>query len=195
MKKDSFCKSVLHIILLCVLLMCYSCTFCSRIKTQIKIRHEFGKEVDFSWPGYQVLSDTILPSFEITKPITIVTHINVALCSSCFSGYLKAAERYVNMFESDSLQLVCIAYPRQIDDLQSALSSAGVSPQKVMVVYDIENLYLSSNSIDYLESGDNAFLLDNNHKILLLGDPIRFKSINEVYTSTILSMIRKEEWL
>lgn len=189
----SYYRLATCMLMACVLVSFCGCKYFDNIRTKIRIKYEFGKTIDFSWPGYEVLSDTLLNGFEISKPLTIVTHINQQLCSSCFGGYLKAAEQYVNFFKSDSIQMVCIAYPRSVDEIQDALSFAGVSPEKVRVVYDIEDLYLSSNSIDYLESGDNAFLLDRNHRILLIGDPVRFHSINEVYTSTIISMLRNNE--
>ncbi len=174
----------------CILLFTTSgCSYCKKIRLRMMIRHEYGRVLDFSWSGSQIMSDTILTGFEIKKPITIVSHIDAKLCPECFANYLRGAEKYVSLFNSDSIQYVCIAYPRPIDELQYALSLSETDPSKVMVVYDSNNLYLKNNSLTKLSSGYNAFLIDKDHKIILLGDPIRIQSMYDLCKSHIQSML------
>lgn len=185
-------RLLLPIVLIYVVLL-VSCNRMEELKMRRIIKNEYGKVLDLSWSGYQVLADTVLNNFEIRKPITIVTHIYEDLCWECFSNYLKVAERYVNLFHSDSIQFVCIAYPRPVKELQSALDLAHTDPTKVMVVYDSDDVYLSSNNITKLKSGMNAFLIDRNHRIVLMGDPVRYDPMHDLYKKTIESLLENIE--
>lgn len=184
------CKKILKHISLCffALLIC-SCNYIEKKKLQLTIKHEYGRTLDFSWSGNRVLADTVISGFEIQKPITIVSYIDSKLCPECFSKYLKGAEKYVNRFHSDKVQYVCITYPRNIEDIQFAVTLSEVNPDKVMVVYDTDNEYLTINKIDKLAMGYNVFLVDSNHKIVLIGDPIRSESMYDYCKETIVSML------
>lgn len=153
------------------------------------IKHEYGKVLDFSWPGSQIMPDTILQGFELNKPIIIVSYIDDKLCPECFANYLRAAEKYVNQFNSDNVQFVCIAYPRPIDRLQYAITLAEIDSSKIMVVYDLENHYQTYNSITKIPNGYNVFLIDHTHKIVLLGDPIRSQSMYDLCKTQIRTML------
>ncbi len=180
----------LEFVVICALLIASSsCSHYKNHQVRMMVKHEYGKVLDFSWAGYQILEDTLLPCFEINKPITIVSHIDDKLCPECFANYLRAAEKYVNQFHTDSIQYVCIAYPRPVDRLQYALSLAEIDSSKVMVVYDLENKYLTRNSIAKLSSGYNAFLIDEKQKIILLGDPIRSQSMYDLCKKQIEELL------
>lgn len=183
--KKSSCCYLLQVSIVFLSVILNSCNYFKDIKTSWIIRHEYGKEINFSWPGYEVLTDTVYDYYEIKAPLTIVTYINEELCEECLSSYLKTAEKFINLFHSDSIEFVCIAYPRAIEKLKYALSLAGTDSLKVRMIYDSDNLYLSSNSITQLSSGYNAFLIDENHKVILMGDPIRSESVYELYKTTI----------
>lgn len=153
------------------------------------VNHQIGKTLDFSWPGFQIFPDSISSDYEIKKPVSIVAYIDDGLCGDCFAGYLRAAEMIVNKFHSDCIQYVCITYPRSIDELQQSLSKANVDSTKVLVLYDSNNKYLSNNSITKIPDGFNVFLIDDKRRIKLIGDPIRKKSVFDLYKPKIESML------
>lgn len=188
MKKNILYQAI-YTILLFSFLSVYGCTNYENHKNQMMVKRLYGKELDFSWPGFQVLSDTVLQSYEINKQITVVTHIYDGLCEDCFSRYLKIADKYVSKFHSDSVQFICIMAPRSVESIQYSLQLSGIGNSNVKVIYDKNNQYLTKNKIDKLDSGDNAFLIDENHKIILVGDPIRSKPLNELYKNTITNML------
>ena len=190
--KRIYHKLRIPFMLLGLLFLMGSCNYYESWKLRRAIKHEYGRVLDFSWPGFQVLQDTVLSDFEIKKPITVVSHIYKELCPECFANYLKVAEKFVNQFHTDSVQYVCISYPRPVRELQCALSLAKIDSTKVMIVYDSNNRYLSANSITKLGSGYNAFLIDEDHKVVLLGDPIRTESMLALCTKTIRSMLNSK---
>ena len=170
-------------------LLLNSCEFIKREKLLLTVKQEYGKVLDFSWSGSQILVDTVITHFEIQKPITIVSYIDKQLCPECFAKYLKGAEKYINLFHSDDVQFVCIVYPRPVEDLQYALTLSDTDPQKVMIIYDSNNQYLTVNSIVKLSDGFNVFLIDKDHKIALLGDPIRSEAMYDLCKKTVISML------
>lgn len=190
MNDQRYVHNYLLVLIMCFPLLTFNgCNYFKNFKIRLMIKHEYGKVLDFSWTGYQLMTDTILKDFQINKPITVVSHIDDKLCPECFAKYLRAAELYVNQFHSDSVQYVCIAYARSIEDFQYALSLAKIDTSKIKVIYDCENQYLTKNSITKLASGYNAFLIDSKHKIKLLGDPLRNQSMYNLCKMQIQSML------
>lgn len=165
------------------------CEFIKREKLLLMVKQEYGKVLDFSWTGSQILVDSVITHFEIKKPVTIVSYIEEQLCPECFAKYLKGAEKYINLFHSDDVQFVCVVYPRPVEDLQYALTLSETNPNKVMIVYDTNNQYLAANAIEKLSSGLNVFLIDKDQKIVLLGDPIRSESMYDLCKKTVISML------
>lgn len=187
-----FFRKTFQVTVICGLILLMSgCKFIRKEKLLFTVRHEYGRVLDFSWSGKQVLADTVITHFDIQKPITIVSYIDSKLCPECFSKYLKGAEKYVNQFHSDSVQYVCVAYPRPIEDLQYALTLSETDPNKVMIVYDCDDRYLTVNSIKKLSDGFNVFLIDKKHKVRLLGDPIRSESMYDLCKETVVSMLNE----
>ena len=190
--KQNIIHLIIQIILVSLILSISGCTYLERVNNRMMVKQLYGKALDFSWSGFHVMSDTVLPCYDINKPITIVTHINDGLCNDCFSRYLKTAEKFVGTFHCDSVQYICIMAPRPIESIQYSIQLSGISDSNVKVICDANNQYLTKNKIDKLESGDNAFLIDENHKIILMGDPIRSNPLNELYKKIIRDMIVKK---
>lgn len=189
----SFQKKIKLLSIMLCLLLISSCDYCGKIRVRYMTNHQIGRTLDLSWPGIQLFSDSISSNYELNKPISIVAYIDDKLCGACFSGYLRTAEKFVNKFHSDSVQYVCITYPRSIDELQQSISKAGVDSTKVLVIYDSYNMYLSNNSITKMPGGFNVFLIDDKRRIKLLGDPIRKKSVFDLYKPQIESMLDNNE--
>lgn len=182
----------LEFVVICALLIASSsCSHYKNHQVRMMVKHEYGKVLDFSWPGSKIMPDTILQGFELNKPITIVSYIDDKLCPECFANYLRAAEKYVKQFNSDNVQYVCIAYPRPVDKLQYAITLAEIDPSKIMVVYDTEDRYQTYNSIAKIPSGYNVFLIDKKHRIVLMGDPIRSQSMYDLCESQIRTMLNE----
>ena len=70
-----------------------------------------------------------------------------------------------------------------------------ISPQKVQVIHDVNDIFLKGQSIKEIKGMWNVFLLDRNHKITLMGDPLTQKKVKPLYNKQILEIINKEGWV
>lgn len=182
-------KVIKTVIIGFITILLVGCNSFEKYKAKCLVKHQYGRVLDLSWPGYLVLSDTILPNYQLLKPITIVSYVNERLCTNCFAKYLHVAEQFVNKYQSDEVQYVCITHSRPVEEIQESVKLAHPDSTKVMVVFDYNDIYLKKNRIEKIPSGLDVFLIDKQHRILLVGDPLSRKKINELYKSQIENLL------
>ena len=65
----------------------------------------------------------------------------------------------------------------------------------VKLIYDVNDDFLEGQSIRQIKGRWDVFLLDRNHKVLLMGDPLTDTNVIALYKKQIKSIIEKEGWL
>lgn len=176
------------------LFLLISCNNIDIIKLKRAVIHNYGRIIDFSWQKDQLLPDTILHDCTIMKrPLTIVSKVSNSLCPECLGNYLRAAEFYISSFHTDSILFVVIVSSDKIKEIQALMFD--ISPQKVQVIHDVNDIFLKGQSIKEIKGMWNVFLLDRNHKITLMGDPLTQKKVKPLYNKQILEIINKEGWV
>lgn len=164
-----------------------SCNKFEIIQLKLAVKCNIGKKIDFSWQMNQLLPDTVIYNCSITnKPIVIVSQVNRLLCPECLNNYLKAAEKYVSSFNSDNISFVAIVASKDIRRIQSNIE---VDPQKVQVIHDINEDFKKYQKIKQPNGMWNVFLLDEDRKVLLMGDPLTQSKVKPLYTSFIQERI------
>lgn len=187
------CRIYCHkIILLFCLFAITGCTKIDVIKLEYAVKHNYGREFDFSWEKNQILPDSILYDCDIIKrQLTIVSKVSKTLCPECLVNYLVAADYYISTFPSNNIGFVAIVTKdNKIDELQSLLPDSIL--HNVQVVQDVEDNYLKKQTIKSVEGLWNVFLLDHNHKIVLMGDPLTHESVKTLYDKTVTDILIKE---
>ncbi len=161
----------------------------SRLTVQRVIQKSYGKQIDFNLPMQYVLEDTTLDvkGKPELPPIKVVVYINEQLCVPCFGNYLSAATKFISNFSSDSVQYICVMYPRPVEDIQEVMDSIKLS--KTHIFYDKNNEYLKKNSLEAYTDMFQAFLLDKYNRVVLVGDPLRSTDLQKLYTEKIREMI------
>lgn len=183
-----------NILAVSVFLLIISCNNFNNIKIKSAVRHNIGKTIDFSWQKNQLLTDTIINNCLISdKPLTIVSKISKKLCPECLGNYLRGADFYVSSFNTDSIQFIGVVSSNDIKAIQAVISD--VNPKMVNVIYDVNDAFLEGQSIKQIKGRWNVFLLDRNHKVILMGDPLTDKNVNALYNKQIKSIIEKEGWV
>ncbi|HZK04102.1 MAG TPA: hypothetical protein VFC94_06845 [Bacteroidaceae bacterium] len=110
------------------------------------------------------------------------------LCSPCFiTNYLSATADYTHKYPIDSVQYICVMYPRPIEEIQEAMDSLEL-PQTV-VIYDKYDQYLKRNSLEKYTDMFRAFLLDKDNRVVFVGDPLRNTNLQKLYVEKIIEMI------
>jgi peroxiredoxin len=177
-----------------VFLMINSCINNSDLKIKNAVRHNIGKTIDFSWQKNQILTDTIINDCSISdKPLTIISKVSKTLCPECLGNYLQGADVFVSGFRTDSIQFIGVVSSNDIKAIQAAISN--VNPKMVKLIYDVNDDFLEGQSIRQIKGRWDVFLLDRNHKVLLMGDPLTDTNVNALYKKQIKSIIEKEGWL
>ena len=75
-----------------------------------------------------------------------MTYIDQYECVPCVNKFFRATNLYLSKFPSDSIQYVCVMYPRPIEEIKQAMDSLDL-PQ-TLVVYDKDDQYLKKNSLE-----------------------------------------------
>lgn len=180
-------RRYLYFLTYCFLLVFFGCG--SKFTVQKVLRKSYGKQINFNWPMQYVFEDTTIDV--IGKPelssIKVVVYINRELCAPCFSNYLSATLEFIGKFSSDSVQYVCVMYPRPIEQIQEAMDSLELS--QTHIFYDTNNEFLKKNSLEKYTDMFRAFLLDKDNQVVLVGDPLRSTDLQKLYTENIRELI------
>lgn len=161
----------------------------SKQTIQKVLRSNYGKQIDFSWQMQYVYEDTttdVMVRPELV-PIKVLVYVSRQLCTPCFGNYLSATTEFINKFSSDSVQYICVMYPRPIKEIQEAMDSLELP--HTLVIYDKEDLYLKKNSLEKYTDMFRTFLLDKNDRVVLVGDPLRNAEIQKLYNEKIRELI------
>lgn len=180
-------RRYLYLISFCCLLLFLGCE--SKFTVQKVLRKSYGKQINLKLPMQYVFEDTTLDAISQPEPppIKVVVYIGGQLCAPCFRNYLSTTSDYIDEFSSDSVQYICVMYPRPIEEIQEAMDSLEL-PQTV-VLYDKEDQYLKKNSLEKYTDMFRAFLLDKNNRVVLVGDPLRSTDLQKLYTEKIRELI------
>ena len=83
----------------------------------------------------------------------------------------------------DSVEYICVLQPRSIEKIQELLRS--VENTNVSLVMDMDDVFTKKNSLEEYTDVLTSFLLDENNKVLVIGDPVRSKKVRELYKKTL----------
>lgn len=159
------------------------------ITVQKVLQKSYGKQINLHLPMQYVFEDTTLYVMDKSEfsSIKVLVYISGQLCAPCFTNYLSATSEFIEKFSSDSVQYICVMYPRPINEIQEAMESLEL-PQTV-VIYDEEDQYLKKNSLEKYTDMFRAFLLDKNNRVVLVGDPLRSTELQKLYTEKIRELV------
>lgn len=173
-------KCLIVIVFYIAILTLYGCNYYG------KISQLHGKEITFDFIDDTILSDTIVYE-KISRPIKIVVYVDSSFCTPCLSKYFVGASQYISKFGSDSILYLIILNSNNNEELPTLLN-ANVLPN-LLILNDISGDFINSNSLGELWDQFNAFLVDKDNKIILIGDPLRNIKIRELYEKKINQLL------
>ena len=151
----------------------------------------YNRKIDMSWKNVYISDNEVFENHEFVKPIKIVVYVDTTLCLSCFGNYLEAANQYMLTQNRDSIEYICVLRPRSIEVVQNMLQN--IKHSEISVVMDVDDVFLKSNSLDKYSDVLTAFMLDENNRIVVIGDPLRSIKVRGLYRRTMLSMNEKKK--
>ena len=151
----------------------------------------YNRKIDMSWENVYINDNEVFENHEFVKPIKIVVYVDTVLCLSCFGSYLEAANQYMLTQNRDSIEYICVLRPRPIEVVQNMLQN--VKHSKISVVMDVDDVFLKRNSLDKYTDVLTAFMLDENNRIVVIGDPLRSNKVRDLYKKTMILMKEKKK--
>ena len=151
----------------------------------------YNRKIDMSWEKIYISDNEVFENYEFVKPIKIVVYVDTVLCLSCFADYLKAANQYMQTQNRDSIEYICVLRPRPIELVQNMLQN--IKHSEISVVMDVDDVFLKKNSLDKYTDTLTAFMLDENNRIVVIGDPVRSIKVRSLFKKTFILMKEKKK--
>lgn len=153
------------------------------------IKTSYGRVINFSWNKQFIQEDTVFfESNLLLTPIKVVSYIDQMLCDPCFSKYLYGASVFMARFPSDSVKYICVV-SRSEERLKECVD--GLNSNTCVVIRDIDDSFVSLNSLERHSPFCRTFLLDANNRVLLTRDPLRQANLQKLYIEKINELIYK----
>lgn len=169
-------------LLLLILLIPFVYSGCKK-SLNVAIHDLYNREINMSWRNVYIDDDMVLPDYAFNKPIKIVVYVDSTLCLSCFGSYLERVNDYMLSQNKDSVEYICVLRPRPIEIIQELLRE--VESSNVSIVMDVDDVFIKKNSLEQYTDVLTSFLLDENNRVLVIGDPVRNKEVRELYKKTL----------
>ena len=182
--KNSFIDETMKYLLL---LTCFFLFSCNSVKqeTMEVINNWLGKDIIF--PSDLIFTiegeDTVYNVLNEKSPYMILTYVDTVGCTSC-RLQLQQWKTFFSEIKSRDYQSVTpcfILYPKDVKDLIYVLKS---NTFNYPVCIDLNDKFNKQNHLpkDY---AFRTFLLDSEHKIIAIGNPINNPKIKELYLKII----------
>lgn len=185
----AFCHSI-TIVSIIVLSLFSSCQLLEELKIKKIVNQTYGRQIDPKWMGLQLLEDTIVTVSDIAKkPITIITYEEYQLCTGCLQKYLWGAEKLVEYFKSDYIEFIAIIVPREdYSEIQDIIK--GLDCNKVKVICDVNQDFFNKNHLEKIPKKLNGYLLDKDHRVVVIGNPLTSNYVGDLYKKIMPQMIK-----
>ena len=163
--------------------------FCTNRENERQIiKKYYGKRLDMTWTNEQLYHDTINNekdvSFEGKK---IIVHLDEKQCQQCIANTLSMVKEYNQLLQLKNISatIICIVPLKMQDILNINEEIEGLSD--IVIVSDADNLFLKRNKIERYTNKFHSFLLDDFNRVLLVGDPIHYENIRNLYNKMLVS--------
>ncbi len=173
-----------------VLTLFCSCQIAEELRIKRIVNQTYGRQIDSQWMGLQLFEDTVVTVSDIAeKPISIITYEEYQLCGGCLQKYFWGAEKLVDYFKTDIIEFIVIIEPREdYSEIQDIIR--GLDCNKVKVICDINQDFFSKNHLEKIPNKMNGYLLDKDHRVVVIGNPLTSNSIGDLYKKIMPQMIK-----
>lgn len=166
---------------LAVLLSLQLCGCNNEQKMYIITKSLIGRKLNTDWQKQYIPNR----NYEVIdkSDLSIVVYASDQLCDSCFISYIAACKEYMNSYNMYDLNYLIIS-SRPLNELEKAMLLSKDS-ETVTIIHDCDKMFLEKNHIEKYTDPYRAFLVNQNKKILLIGDPVRNNNVANLYDKHI----------
>lgn len=169
------------IALLCVMSIVSSCAKNTKHKYAVIYNKLYNNPVLFYDSAVFVNPNFDTVRVSLDGDVKIVNYIDSIGCLGC---RLKLSEwnAFMNCFNgNDNLRLITIINSRKIDEVKYVIQRDSF---EYPVCIDVGNVFFEMNELPHYNSF-HCFLLDENNRIILIGNPVQNPKIRDLYIRTI----------
>jgi len=163
-----------------VLLMFYSCSKESDYYKRLNAKFEEKVDLIDSLRSFQ-LNKGLIAREQGNSNLRIVTYID-STCSQCVEE-LENWKRYIADELNKDVQVLFFIRTLKLDSLERSLSKVQF---ELPVIVDFDNSFINVNEISSNKI-EQTYLIDDENKVLLIGNPLYSSKIRNLYSSTISS--------
>ena len=146
-----------------------------------------GKKVSFSGLIHNAKSE------ESNRPeLTLVVFWDESECSSCRFSQIADYEEYMSISRSTDgrFRFIVVVSPK-IEESSAIKRIVQASGFGEVVYYDIDRVFYKQNSFLPKAPVYHTFLLDENDRIILFGDPFSSRALKEKYNEGIAAGLKR----
>ena len=181
MNKENISIFIGKIAIVAIMLIVCACTKNKKRNYIYTYNNLINNQIAFYNDAVFVNSDLDTVKYSLNGKIKIVNYIDSTGCLSC---RLKLSDwnTFMNKFKDyDDLKLITIINPRKSREATYVIQRDNF---EYPVCIDMENIFFSMNELPHNNSF-HCFLLDENNRIVLIGNPIQNPKIRDLYIRTI----------
>lgn len=169
------------------IIILYSCDNSPRLIQEVKDLN--GRVIEF--PKYEILAyDSILIQKNNcnSNDIKLVSYLDNVPCSPCIFNMLQNRVQEVKKELGDDFSYIIVL---QVDDRQKLLNAIRKFRFQTPIIYYGDNRFSDINDLHIL-ARNKTFLLNNDNKIMVMGEPFGNKKLWKVY-KTAINQLKNEK--
>lgn len=166
----------------------YSCTDNIEVR---QIKKMIGKKISFNMNLLEIRRDTItiFDKSTMENKIKIITYSDISSCTDCMLGSNLLLERLIDSLHIPA-DLYIITYPVGDSLLFSYVNKVKA---KYTILYDSDNSFLKKNNLQNTLARNRTMLLDDDNKIIIIGEPLRNNKIADLYLMVARELALKKK--
>ena len=153
------------------------------------IKKIIGSELVINYESMFKSEDSVLYLSDIKKPLKIVVYSDSSNCNACDMQFAtwKIRFRELNHIANDNIGLIFIINTKNISDMELNARIAQITNLRL---YDTQGVFKKNNHV-FNHRDLHTFLLDQNNKVILVGDPLVNHQLFDIYKRAIEKYIPK----
>lgn len=159
---------------------------CERHQISTKLKNMMSDEIVMPDSILQVKGE-VVDTCSLSSSLKLVIYVDSSECSTCRIEKLNAYSTLYDIFNSSGvIELVVLVAPKQ-DELNLIKHMLG-NYVKFPTYVDVENQFLSKNTIIPIDWRYHSFLTDCDGKVVFVGDPVSNTRTNELFWKALGTM-------
>lgn len=180
-------SKILLFLVFAMLLLCTSCDMSKRrMQKAVGLLQTSTIHIPINKMGCWQNDSIISTDRMVTRKLKLVHFIDSIRCSSCFLQKISLYDELFQLEEETKYDFIniFIIEPRKKDKERLLVEYENITTPLTIFV-DTTHVFIKSNPIIPVESALHTFLLDENNKVILVGNPLANPKMRELFLTMV----------